>query len=294
MQEQNRAIIIASFLFLKEHKGYKQTNIVNKLITLGVRISTPTFSRIINKHAVSPEILLAVSRAIQELVEKELGYRFDETFLDVRTLDWQEEIIPESTGILDAANGFTFYQDGRLHIEEKVAFFSTAKKEMIEFGVTLNAFSNYFYGRKDIAFRQPILEMLERGVVLKCYLLNPNCRQADIYFRDRAFLFSDEKGIEKIKSSIARLQAVQKEIADFQLKGRMEIYTYQHVPNNYFLAIDGGGHSGKMMVSHYLFGERRANCPVLAFAKKDNKVLFQLYRKSLLTMMKGAKLVSTQ
>jgi len=288
MKDLNRKIIIEGYQLLREQKEYTQVTVINKLTTLGVLVSTATFSRLIKNERGGETKLAAVAEAIQVIIYKELGLAFDKRFLDKRTVDWQEEIIPESKNTLNTPDGFRFHYEGRLEVEEKVAFFSTATKEMVEFGVTLNTFSSYFHSRKNKTFKQPILDLLEQGVTLKCYLLNPKCREAYLYFNDRKTILPAEKGQEKITASIERLQAFQKELAAYKFKGKMELYTYKHVPNNYFLAIDGRGISGKMMVSHYLYGERRASCPVFEFTKKDNRELFMLYRNSLNNLMKDA------
>ena len=293
MEEQNRRIIQEGFRLLEAIKLYGQINVVNKLETLGISLSPSTFYRIIKKGGGSRNII-EIAKGIQTIVEKELGYSFEEKqlkFTETKKKAWEEEIIPEKTGKKNLPEGFKFYEGGRLEIEEKVAFFSTAQREIIEFGVTLNTFSSYFYSRKASAFRVPVIQLLEKGVNLNCYLLDADCNAARLYFEDRKKVLPEDKGLGKIKESIEKLKAFQEELKSLSLKGKVALYSYKHVPNNYFHMVDGNTTAGKMMTSHYLYGERRASSPVFKFTKKDNRDLFRLYKNSLKNLIKGAKLL---
>ena len=66
--------------------------------------------------------------------------------------------------------------------------------------------------------------------------------------------------MEKIKRSIERLKKIYRELNTAGLLGAFEVYTYKHIPNNYFQLIDGDALHAKMMISHYIYGVSRANC----------------------------------
>jgi hypothetical protein len=55
------------------------------------------------------------------------------------------------------------------------------------------------------------------------------------------------------------------------------------------MEIDGQTPAAKMMISHYIYGESRANCPVIEFTKKDNLLLYKRYRTSLQRLTSDAR-----
>ena len=291
MEEIKRKMVLEGFALLQKNKHYTQINVINKLKTLGVSVSPTTFNRLLKNKKVGQKNLFEVSDAIVLMVYKELGYEYDKSFIINKEATWEMEIIPETKeGVVEEITGFKFHEDGRLTIEEKVAFLSTAKKEIIELGVTLNSFTSYFLNRKDAEFKDPILQLLDKGVTIKCYLLNPNSNEALHYFNDRKMVLPEEaNGVEKIKGIIPKLKSIQTELNEEQSNGSFEVYTYKHIPNNHFLSIDGGDRlNGKMMVSHYLYGERRAKCPAFEFTRKDNRSLYLRYWNSLKHVIKDA------
>jgi len=292
MEEEYRKIIVDGFKLIQDQKFYRQVTVINKLDTLGISTSTATFNRILNNIRVGGQTLLEIATGMEELIAKELGFTWREnSFIKQQASEWSAEIIPEINKNINKQSGFIFHEEGRLSTTEKIRFITDTKKEIIEFGITLNSFSSYFYNRKSKEFKVPILELLNKGVSLKCYLLDPNCNAARFYFEDRKSILLDNNGEEKIRTSIKRLQALRNEINLMNLKGSIHIYTYKHIPNNYFLAIDSEEKNGKMMVSHYLYGERRADCPVFEFTKRDNPQLYKLYKSSLNNLISNARLL---
>ena len=129
------AIIQKAFALLEEHKLYSQKDIVDKLTVLNVKVSKPSFSHILKNNTVSTKMLTTVSEGIQLIVYRELGYKYGEDgFVEQKEELWEEEIIPVEK---EDIKGFKFYDEGRLSLEQKVAFMATATKEVIELGLSL-------------------------------------------------------------------------------------------------------------------------------------------------------------
>jgi hypothetical protein len=75
------------------------------------------------------------------------------------------------------------------------------------------------------------------------------------------------------------------------LAEQLEAYTYRHIPYNHFLIVDGKTRAGKMMVSHYMYGVKRADCPVVEFSKQTNHDLYRKYWKSYQDLILHAKAI---
>jgi len=290
-----RTIVKDGFTLLKKEKQYDQTTVVYKLNFLGTKVSKAAFNNIVNDKPVGEKLLHKVSHGIQELIKKELGFCWENTgFVKDSTMGLEPvtvgKLMPTDPALV-LKPGFAFHADGRLPIAQKVRFFSTAQKEVIEFGVTLNTFNSYFYNRNDKEFKSHIEALLEKGVHFKCFLLNPDFNEARVYFNDGKARKDDER---KIKESIDRLTDIQGEFGKNNYSGTFEVFTYRHIPNNYFMAVDGGESTGKLMVSHYIYGEPRAKCPVIEISNKDNSVLFRRYWESLKKLMEGAAPIASK
>ncbi|HFA50769.1 MAG TPA: hypothetical protein ENJ95_17310 [Bacteroidetes bacterium] len=291
IEKKQRTIVQKGFDLLARENNYTQVVVVNKIKQLHFEVSRASLSNILNGKRAGSDALWNASRGIKQLVLQELGYEHDgKDFIKNNTPDWKPVIVPEyqEAGAAPKLN-YIFHQKGRLRTEQKTAFFSTAQTELIEFGLSLNSFSNYFFTRNEEEYKAHIESLLKKGVHIKCYLLDPECNEARLYFNDRKiFVEEDCPGTEKIKTVLRRFKKIDREFKAAGHRGRFEIYTYKHIPNNYFLSVDGNSLNGKMMVSHYIYGELRANCPVLEFTKKDNPSLFKKYWNSLDKLMQGA------
>lgn len=287
-KKRNRTIIKAGVELLREKRAYSQQDVVDKLGVLGVKVSKPSLSNIMNDNPVGTKILQTTADGIQKLILSEVGVEWLETaYSEKPKADWKP--IPVEPSPLPGT-GFSFYEDGRLPISQKVAFFSKAKEEVIEFGVVLNTFAGYFFSRNEREFKQHVEALLAKGVNFKCYLLDPDCKETEMYFNDRAKHLPDElKSIGKIREAIEKLGKVQQQFRKAGYKGNFEIYTYQNIPNNYFMTVDGDSPDGKIMVSHYIYGESRANCPVIEFTPKSNPMLYDRYWKSLKQLAENAR-----
>lgn len=292
--KQQAQLIINGFNRLSKARNYGQVNIVNKLKYLGFKTNRASFSKILNKKEVGFKVLSETWKGIQELVKEELGLSSDGKKFSKKVIRKELIVVPEyGVNIKTQTPSFQYHPNGRLSIEQKVEFLSHAQHELIEFGLTLNTFSNYFFTRNEEEFKTPIIKLLERGVHIKCYLLHPDSNEARLYFEDRARAIEEEiNGIEKIKTVQKRLAKVHQEFKAANYKGNFQVYTYKHIPTNYFFVTDGAKRNAKMMISHYIYGERRANCPVIEFDKNNHPKLYEKYWKSLKALTEDAVLLN--
>jgi len=294
-EERLKIVVRKGMVHLHEKLLYGQRTVVNKLGILGFSVSTASFSNInnvINGRPVGLQTLSTAAKGIHLLIERELDMAFDVDQLDYfpkNTPNWVAELVPEHLGASTEAVGIVLH-DGRVSTQQKTAFFANAKKEVIEVGVRLNSFSSYFFSQKETAYRQPMIDLLKRGVNVKGYLLDPDSQEARIYFEDRARAQATEKdAIEDIKTVIKKLKVVCAEFEAMKLNGKFEIFLYKHIPYNLFFVVDGGEKEGaQMMVSPYLYGVKRADCPVMEITKKENAHLFRKYYESMQLFTNGA------
>ena len=273
---------------LKLHGPYTQVTIVNKLGVLGINISPASFTNILKNKKVSDRRLKNVADGLRKILERELDMEWKENgFVKKETPGFQPDTVPiplTEKGQI----GFNIHQSGRVSILEKVSFILGACKEVIEFGVTLNKFTSNIYSGNKAEYRDHIEALLKKGVDFKCYLIKEG-NNAGLYFEDRAKQLKEEADYSRrIKNNIERLSCVHSELNAHGYPGRFEIFSYDHIPNNYFLVVDAGIPSGKMMVSHYLYGIRRSDCPVMEFTRKDTPILFMRYRDSSNALTKDA------
>lgn len=290
---QQILLIKTGFQLLKESKRYKQTDIVQKLEKLNCKTNKATFNKILNDKKVSVDALFFVSKGMAALLEKELCLKMNSLGILEEIANCKPETV-EIEGLKDKeTTGFLLHEEGRLELQEKVKFMETAEEEIIEFGTTLNAFSNYLLSNKAKLFKLPIKNLLEKGIKFKCYLLDPEWNGTSFYCGDRENAIKEgQPGIEKIRTSLRRLKQVQKEFALEGLATHFEVFTYRHIPHNYFMILDKNQNANaKMMVSNYLYGMRRADCPVLEFSRQSNPILFQRYLTSFEKLTKQAKKV---
>ncbi|MFM9952039.1 MAG: hypothetical protein ACKV1O_29175 [Saprospiraceae bacterium] len=292
IRQRSIDIILAGVVLLKEKQGYSQLQIIEKMEVLGFNVSESALSKIVRYKEGGNKILKIAAEGIQELIRREIGVEWEETkYSDAPPSNWAPSLVEIETTVLPSANpGFTFYKDGRLPIAQKVDFISGAKQEVIEFGVVLNTFAGYFFSRNEKEFKHHVQELLAKGVNFKCYLLDPDCEETQLYFSDRAKHLPDElKSIGKIREAIEKLGKVQQQFINAGYRGAFEIFAYQHIPANYFMTVDGDSPDGKVMVSHYVYGLSRANCPVLEFSKKSNPALYDRYWDSLQMLAQNAR-----
>lgn len=278
---------------------YDQKTIVDKLTLIGRKVSPASFNKICKGKRVGDKTLKLVAVGLQELIALELNYVFDgqtNQFIANATKDWTPTIVEqkqtEDQGMAMAQQGLRFHEGGRMPIPEKVKFMQMAQQEITIVGVRLRQFCAYFTARSDAEFKNHIIAILARGVNINCYLLSPHSTKALLYFEDRSAVFSKEKhGEQKTKEVINDFIHIIEELEQLQLKGKLRLYAYKHIPQNYFLVLDGDTYNGQMQVSHYLYGVLRSKTPIISIRKRYEAAVFKLYMKSLKAICDNASLI---
>lgn len=194
------------------------------------------------------------------------------------------EIASVTKGLKNRLNiPFQINEEGRLLIDDKVSFIMNAQSEVIELGIRLREFTTYFTSRNTEEFKNHVIELLKTGVVLKCFALD-----GEWFLKN--FVVSDEekKYYQEIPETLNQLNEFKKEILEMNLKGGIEIYTYQHNPMFHAQCTDGDSSEGRMTISNYLTGIKRAQCPVIQFSKQTHPTLFKTYWKSIHEIIKNS------
>ena len=280
---------------------YSQRVIVTKLQVLGKSLSHSSLNKaykgatnvVENNKRLTTNTLRAIVTGLAQIVKSELNMVYDEKDheykLDEQDKDWCPLIIQSDPTTL-SENTLKIYRDGRLPIPEKAAYISQAHKEVIMFGTRLNQFSRYFSERNEAEYKKHIIAALKRGVNFYCYLLDPNQQSSKFYFDDLARVSPKEKNsIEVIQTVIKDLKALQASFLSEGYKGKLHLYSYNHLPTYYLLALDPDTINGKMQISHYLYGVSRSNCPVFSFEKQSEPDLFRKYYNSFKELKKEAR-----
>lgn len=288
-------LIQLGFQLLEDQLIYKQIDIVNKLIVLGYKVAPATLNKILNNNGASKQTLQRIAEGIQKIIESELGYSYNidkKAFISFQKSDhWQPLIISEKKeAISPKEKKEIFHANGRLAIQQKIEFMERAQQEIIEVGVRLHTFVDYFNSRNKSEFSIHIEDLLKRGINIKLYLLDPESNESLLYFKDRGKVQEEElHAIADTRLVIKKLEKIKQSFVEKNYRGQMEVFSYKHIPYNYFLVTDLNTHAGQIMISHYIYGVGRADCPVLEFSKKSNENLYTHYATSLQHFIKDAK-----
>ena len=293
--EKYRTIIQDAFKLLEKEKTYTQKAIVGKLNYLKIKISTSSLHNALKGKTIKLQTAKILMDGMIEIVETELLYNFyqEKSSFEKSNPNKKTAIIPQIDHGLSSA-GLIFHHKGRLPIKQKTDFIKSAEYEHCEVGVRLNTFTSYFTSRNDSEYKKYIEELLQKGVNIKMYLLNPDFNAARFYFEDRAKVegFEEEASApETIKKIIKKLKKIQHSFSEKNYSGQFQIFTYKHIPYNHFLIVDGNKRNGKIVVSNYLYGVHRAKCPVIQISKAADLDLYKMYWTSFNALTKNAKAI---
>ena len=167
------------------------------------------------------------------------------------------------------------FELGRMPIHEKVDFFQNANIEVIEFGLSLSTLVGFFEQRPAHEYKKPVMELLQKGVRFRCFVLDPDSPITTIYAQDR----KEDHLADSIRASIKKLLGLRDEFKGYGLKGAFEVKTYSHFPYCYVLLVDPQQADGRAYISHYMHATKRADTPILEIHKASNPILFEKYYK---------------
>src|SRR5207237_616826 len=98
----------------------------------------------------------------------------------------------------------------------------------------------------------------------RCLLADPESELIRRYAADR----QEPDLLETIETSKTVLTRLAEEINAEKPRGSFEVYLYSHFPYCASIIVDGDDPDGRMLVSHYLYGTRRADTPHLVFGRQ--------------------------
>jgi class 3 adenylate cyclase len=178
---------------------------------------------------------------------------------------------------------FRVHEEGRLPLSDKAYFARGAQQHLVEMGTGLTTFSKWFSGERPAEFRDYIENLLRKGVNVSFLLLDKNWSGSKMYLADRG----EPDYIDDISRSLKYLRDEQERLLKLYLPGAFQLYFYSSFPNMNILCVDPEDEiNGRMLVSPYLYGLSRSECPVLEFSRLSNPQLFEKYWKSLSSLMK--------
>jgi class 3 adenylate cyclase len=184
-----------------------------------------------------------------------------------------------------------FSEEGRVPVAEKAEFIGRAQVEVLELGIGIRTFTSYFRSLAPSLFKGPMFDAIARGVVVRCYALDPDSDKGRTYLADRG----EEDYVDRARQALRELAEVRDEAMAPSPAGAMEIYLYDHVPMAHVLGIDLGAEGpdpdGQMMASPYLFGLPRAETPVMRFSARSNATLYSRWWAAVRALTADARLL---
>jgi len=171
---------------------------------------------------------------------------------------------------------------GQLSIKEHLRFIQQAKKDVIEIGTDLHDFINYLTEYTLKEFKNPLKQLLDKGVLLTFLLVDPNWTHLQA---------NDKKELSKqIQKNLNSLKNFKKECKNLKLKGKITIRVYQKNPQINIIGVDLNYKNGQINIVHNLLGITNMSKPLLQLSKEENLELYETYHTSITEILKGSKI----
>jgi len=180
---------------------------------------------------------------------------------------------------------FKINEQGRLSIHEKVTFMQKARTEIIEIGSGIREFTRYFNSRSPSEFKDPVKKLLTKGVALRCFAVDPVWILKVVKFSTRK-----KEYYKQINQTLIQLHKIRREFRESGISTKFEIRTYRGMPRYHALCVDLNKPTGRMIISNYLPGIKKAECPVFQFSKSSNPKMFETYNNSIKGIIKNSKI----
>jgi class 3 adenylate cyclase len=178
----------------------------------------------------------------------------------------------------ELATPFDLITSGRPTLSEKLALINNAKSEIIEVGIGLTSFAQYFTGQKPEEFRDPIRQLVRGGVNLKCFALDFGYEPGRTWLEEQGNPdYPEEAAIAR-----RRLEEEGKFYRYEEYRGRLSYHTYRRVPEFWCLAVDADDAvDGRMFFAPYLMGVPRSAMPVVQVSRTSRPELYEKYLHSI-------------
>jgi len=287
IKEKNELVATKGIRFLIDDCAYTQAQILEMFKVLDIQTSKPSLSNLYSgNRAVKSRAMNNLAKGIAIILEREQCHFLAEAtkaIIPIPTCQIRPITKKTNDIIIDTekiSKGYTIHE-GRIDVPQKIVFYKQATYEIIELGLRLRRFTDYFQAKRDGAFLDPIRMQLANGVNFKCYVLNPTGNFARRYHEDRAKVLPKERETyETSPKIIAELKQLCLTLNREGYKGKMSLFQYDHFPYFHASVIDAETENGVIYMSPYLFGVRRANTPVIEMHQKMQKKIFKRYWSS--------------
>lgn len=225
------------------------------------------------------DTLLKVVRShLASLPEVLVGSGFEVEAKGVGPLRLHELSTHELRLVGRIATPFLVHAGGRPPVREMVQFMQHAQHEIIEIGTGLTSFAKYFTGMRADEFRDPLRQMLKRGVTLKCFALDPDYEPGMAYLHEQG----DRHYAQEMESARRLIMAERRECSSLGYHGKIEFYLYRRIPSFYCLCVDPEDlANGRMEFSPYLGGHFRSAYPVQQLSRQSYPDLYEKYLTSI-------------
>jgi len=295
---RNEKMVLSLVQFLKE-KDYLQVKIVEKINALGFKLGTTNYNKLVNLaknkqlgRSVGQLTVKGVIPRLKTIIFKELGYEFDENslqFTKVKNSNWKPEIIAntgENEFKATISDQAIIHSEGKRPLNEKLELLQKAQDEYLELGLNLKNIIRLLTEESIAAFREPLLKKLKAGLQVDFYVLNPNGRFYSEYLKDRAKVQEDEhKTLERFKEEFKELKSIIEDLNKETQKGKIRLFIYNTFPYCHATIIDSLRIHSQMLLTNYLYGVRRVDCPVVEVMKNQHRKMFEIYWKSVLNII---------
>lgn len=164
-------------------------------------------------------------------------------------------------------NPFYVNVDDGFSFDEKIKFIQNAKNEVVEIGIDTKEIGKYLD-----EYINHIKQLLEKGISFVFILLIP---RLDVMGSDIP------KTESEILNEMQTIKKLSSEFAKVQTHGKFEIMLCQEIPLYHAVCVDRFGDDGTVVISNYLNGTKKEECPVLHVSKFSNPTTFNTYLKSI-------------
>lgn len=288
--------------FLKQHE-YLQIDIVKKLKILGVKFGTANYNKLANLkknkekgRGVGQNTIKKVIPALETIIERELGFKFDTetcTFKDFKDYNWIPSEIKMPTHHeepISCGNETKIHKEGKRPLSEKLKLLQKAQYKYIDLGLNLEDLIVALTYESEASFKQPLLEKLRNGLQVYFYVVNPQGRYYSLFLEDRAkAIHQERKTLKTFKETFNQLRRIVDDLNNQSRKGQIELNIYNTLPIYRATVIEPQQDNAKMMVSHFMYGLKIADCPVFEITKEYDKKLFCTYWESISHIIKQSK-----
>ena len=263
-----------------------QVDIISKLKEQGCFIVESTLTNIKNFNPllrqgkkVGAKTLAKVAKALKKIMAVEYSYVFDEDSLSFKfDEDININIFPRATIYSSTQETILYHAGGRKSVDYKIQFMEYAppNSTITELGIRLHSFTTYFDNTADEIFKNRVRKLLAKGINLHCLVMDYREELTKQYFQLRTNARPMEEGkYEEMRSIVNKLRGLRFELNNEGYEGKIELFKYNQFPEYHALVLED-----RLLISHYILGIKRGNCPVAEIHKKKAPNLFKKYKRS--------------